>query len=62
MVGTETQAAAQASAVRVRVKEGRQVYRGPGPHPFRAGDMLELPPEHAAELVAGGHVEPETPA
>ena len=62
MVGTETQAAAQASAVRVRVKEGRQVYRGPGPHPFRSGEVLELPAEHAAALTASGHVEPEAPA
>ena len=51
-----------ADTVRVRVKEGRVVYRGPGPHPFRAGDVLELPAEHAATLTASGHVEPEKPA
>ncbi len=51
-----------ADTVRVKVKEGRAVYRGPGPHPFRAGDVLELPAEHAATLTASGHVEPETPA
>ena len=44
----------------MKVLAGRVVYRGPGPHPFRAGDVLELPAEHAAALAASGHVEPET--
>jgi hypothetical protein len=42
---------------RVRVAPGRTLHRGPGSAPFRAGDLIELPADHAAELAAAGHVE-----
>ena len=47
--------------VRVRVKDGRQIYRSPGPNPFRSGDVVELPADHAEALAASDHVEPELP-
>lgn len=46
---------------RVVVAPGRLVFRGPGGHPFRPGDVVALPAAHADELVAGGHVAHEAP-
>jgi hypothetical protein len=47
---------------RVVVAEGRTVYAGGGVHGFNAGDALDVPASHAAELREGGHVEDATPA
>ncbi|MBW4089902.1 MAG: hypothetical protein HIU82_02165 [Proteobacteria bacterium] len=47
---------------RVEVQPGRIVYRGPGAHPFRAGDVVELPADHATTLAASGHVLTEAAA
>ncbi len=51
--------AAAAPTVRVTVAPGRTVYHGPVGHPFRAGDALEIPADHAAALLASGHVHAE---
>ncbi len=50
------------SPQRMVVAPGCTVYRGPGAHGFRAGDVVDLPAEHAAELAGAGHVHPESHA
>lgn len=42
--------------VRMRVTSGHVVHHSGAGAPFRAGDALGLPPDHAAELAASGHV------
>jgi len=45
----------------VTVAPGSLIYTGAGLHPFREGDTVELPAEHAADLAA--HVvQPKTAA
>ena len=43
----------------LRVAPGTVVHHGPASAPFRAGDRIDLPPDHAEQLVTGGHVLPE---
>lgn len=45
-----------AVSVRATVAAGRVIHRSPSPRPFCGGAAIELPPEHAAELRAGGHI------
>lgn len=42
--------------VRMRVTSGHVVHHSGAGAPFRAGDALDLSPDHAAELAASGHV------
>lgn len=51
-----------ADLTRVRHTSAALVYTSPGVHPFRNGDEFDVPAEHAAHLVAAGHVEIVTPA
>lgn len=51
-----------AETQRVQVAPGRAIYRGPSPHPFRAGAELDLPTAHATALLAAGHVRVAAPA
>lgn len=51
-----------APLVRRTVAPGRVVYRGPGSHPFRAGDAIDLPADHADALTVAGHLVPEAEA
>ena len=41
----------------VVVREGQRVYTWPGHHPHGAGTTLELPADHARDLIASRHVE-----
>jgi hypothetical protein len=41
----------------VVVREGQRVYTWPGHHPHDSGAVLDLPSDHARDLIAGRHVE-----
>ena len=47
---------------RVRVAPGRTIHRGASGLPFRPGDLIDLPPDHAEQLGRDGHVAPEADA
>ena len=48
-----------AAPVRVKIAPGVVLHRGASGLPFRAGDVVELPADHAADLKTRGHVQDE---